>query len=152
MPKVLESLRSWNVNVTRAAKRKSPIRVLLVDDSSLMHQWLQAVLSSQRRFKIVGVARSEVEAYRAIETCRPDIMVLDVQLGGGRGIDICRVIRQSHPNIPVLFLATSDDKTLIHAAIRAGAQGYLLKNASNEAIAAGMEVVSIGQAIAHQRY
>jgi len=83
----------------------------------------------------------------AVRTSRPTVVVSEVQVGRASGIDLCRTIRESYPQISVLFFTHRDEKHLLRSAILAGAQGYLLKKASVEAVVRGIEIVSDGLAI-----
>lgn len=130
---------------------RQPVRVLLIDDSIFTLYGLKAFLSEKSSILVVGTARTEAEAFAAIEACRPDVVVLDVRVGEASGIDMCRVIGESYPEIAVLFFAVCGDRDILHSAILAGAQGYILKNASGESITKSIELVSIGQAIIDQR-
>jgi two-component system response regulator DevR len=121
-------------------------RVLLVDASPFVLQGMQEILAKSRRLRIVGTARSTDEALAAVRTCRPTVVVSEVQVGQASGIDLCRTLRESHPTIAVLFFTSRDDTHLLRSAILAGAQGYLLKMASAEAIVRGIEIVSGGMA------
>lgn len=130
---------------------RRPVRVLLIDASIFALYGLKTCLSRRSGIVVVGTARTEAAAFAAIEECRPDVVVLDVRIGSANGIDLCRVIRRSYPNIAVLFFAVCEDTNMLHSAILAGAQGYLLKNASSESLAKSIELVSAGQAIIDQR-
>jgi two-component system response regulator DevR len=79
------------------------------------------------------------------------VVVLEVRVGQASGIDLCRAIRESHPDIGVLFFTAHDDKNLLHSAILAGAQGYLLKTAAADAVAKSIEIVATGEAIMDQQ-
>lgn len=138
-------------NMKNSSRMQRPVRVLLVDDSTITLQGLKSVLSKMDKLKVVGTASSEAEAMAALEACQPDVVVLDVYVAGASGIGMCKTIRQLHPDIAVLFFTDCDSKDLLHDAIVAGAQGYLLKNASSEAVATSIEIVSAGQAIMDQQ-
>ena len=127
-----------------------PVRVLLVDDSIVSLQGLKAVLSRSKRLTIVGTASSETEAMAAIEQYEPDVVVLDIQVRGASGINMCRVIHENYPKIAVFMFTAHDNKEALREAILAGAQGYLLKTASGEAIVKSLEIVSSGQAVMDQ--
>ncbi|MBH0204193.1 MAG: response regulator transcription factor [Nitrospira sp.] len=131
--------------------RREPVRVLLIDNSIFTLQGLKTFLLKSSCIVVVGTARTEAEAFASIGMCRPDVVVLDVRVGRANGIDMCRAIRESHPNIGVLFFTQHDDKNLLHAAILAGAQGYLLKTAAADAVVKSIEIVATGQAITDQR-
>lgn len=122
-------------------------RVLLVDDSILVLERLKETLSRCSRIVVVGTAHTQGEATALLRTCRPDVVVLDTHVGCESGIEICRMIRKTDPHIAVLFFTTHDDKLLLRSAILAGAQGYLLKRASGDAVAKAIEIVAAGQAI-----
>jgi two-component system, NarL family, response regulator DevR len=132
---------------------QKPIRVVLIDDSILVLHGIKAFLSTSSRINIhiVGMATTGAEALAAIQTCRPDVVVMEVRVGQASGIDLCRAIRESHPNVGVLFFTAHDDKDLLRAAILAGAQGYLLKTAAAEAVAKSIEIVATGEAIMDQQ-
>lgn len=119
-------------------------RVLLVDASPFVLQGIQTMLAKNRHVRVVGTAQSAEDALAAVRTCRPTVVVSEVQVGQASGIDLCRTLRKSHPTIAVLFFTSRDDKHLLRSAILAGAQGYLLKMASAEAIVRGIEIVSGG--------
>lgn len=127
-----------------------PVRVLLVDDSVVSLQGLKTVLAKSTRLTIVGTASSEAEAMAAIHQYEPDVVVLDVHVRGASGITMCRVIHEHYPKIGIFMFTAHDNKELLHDAILAGAQGYLLKSASGEAIITSLETVSLGQAIVDQ--
>lgn len=119
-------------------------RVLLVDASPFVLQGIQTMLAKNRHVRVVGTAQSAEDALAAVRTCRPTVVVSEVQVGQASGIDLCRALRKSHPTIAVLFFTSRDDKHLLRSAILAGAQGYLLKMSSAEAIVRGIEIVSGG--------
>jgi two-component system response regulator DevR len=126
-------------------------RVVLIDDSSFVLEGLQVALSKSSRILVAGTARTEQEAVALVRTCQPNVVVLDVRVGPASGITLCGVIRESYPNTAVLFFTSDDDRHTLRSAILAGAQGYVLKGASEEAIVKGIEIVAAGQAIMDQR-
>ena len=147
----MEPLQSKTYRTDPAMGLLRPVRVLLIDDSIFTLQGLKAFLSETSNIVVVGTARTEAEAFSAIQTCRPDVIVLDVRVGSANGITMCKIIRGTYPNIAVLFFAIDEDKDILHSAILAGAQGYLLKNASGESVAKSIEIVFAGQAIMDQQ-
>ncbi len=126
-------------------------RVVLIDDSHIVLEGLQVALSKSSRIHVAGTARTESEAVVLLKICQPDVVVLDIQVGGASGINLCRIIRESYPKTTVLFFTADDDKHSLRSAILAGAQGYLLKGASQEAIVKSIEIVAAGQTIMDQR-
>lgn len=121
--------------------------MVLIDDSSIVLDGLQVALLKSSRILVAGTARTEDEAIALVKTCQPDVVVLDVRVGQASGINLCEVIRQSCPKTAVLFFTANDDKYTLRSAILAGAKGYLLKGASQEAIVKSIEIVAAGQAI-----
>lgn len=130
---------------------RQQVRVLLVDQSDLVLQQLKKSLSKSHHAVVVGTARTLCEAGILLRTCRPDVVVVDIQVGDSSGIGLCRTIRKSYPQIAVLFFSANDDKRLLRSAILAGAQGYLLKRGSGEAVAKAIEIVAAGRAVVDQQ-
>lgn len=133
--------------MTKSTGMREQARVLLVDESPFVLQGLQVILAKSRHICVVGTARSIANALVKVQTRRPTVVVSDVEVGQASGIELCRVIRESHPKIRVLFFTSNDNRQLLRSAILAGAQGYLLKKASGEAIVRGIEIVSDGMAV-----
>jgi two-component system response regulator DevR len=147
----MELSQNRNRSVERSTSIQKQVRVLLVDDSIFALHGLRMFLSQSSNIVVVGTARTDAEAFAAIWISQPDVVVLDVQIGRISGIDLCRRIRESDPRIAVLFFSAFDDGRFLHSAILAGAQGYLLKSASPQAVVRSIEIVSSGQAIIDQR-
>lgn len=103
------------------------VRVFLVDDHEVVRQGLRMLLSSHDRIDVVGEAGSAGSALLALDRDPPDVVVLDVRLGDGSGIDVCREIRARHPHVRALMLTSYSDEQALFDAIMAGASGYLLK-------------------------
>ncbi len=130
-----------------SVETRDQARVLLVDASPFVLHGIQEILSKSPHVRVVATAQSTADALSALETCRPTVVVSEVQVGRASGIDLCRTIRESYPKTSVLFFTNRDDQHLLRSAILAGAQGYLLKKASAEAVVRGIEIVSAGMAI-----
>lgn len=126
-------------------------RVGLINDSRYVLEGLQDALSKSQRVLVVGTARTEDEAVALLRACQPDVVVLDVRVGRVSGIKLCGVIRELSPQTAVFFFTADDDKHTLRSAVLAGAHGYLLKGASDEALVKSIEVVAAGQAIMDQR-
>jgi DNA-binding NarL/FixJ family response regulator len=119
------------------------IRVLIVDDHALYRRGLQTVLATEEGIEVVGEAADGVEAVDQAEETLPDVIVMDVGMPKRGGIDACRVIKQRVPSARILMLTGSDDDADLFGAVRAGADGYLLKDLTDE-IAAGIRGVFHG--------
>lgn len=131
--------------MTPSTETRDHARVLLVDASPFVLQGIQEILAKSPQVRVVGTARTTDDALVAVRVSRPTVVVSEVQLGRASGIDLCRTIRESYPQISVLFFTNRDEQHLLRSAILAGAQGYLLKKASAEV--RGIEIVSEGMAI-----
>jgi two-component system, NarL family, response regulator DevR len=143
----------WNL-LTRGAHnlgKSTPIRVLIVDGVSIALHGVRAVLAKHRRVVVVATAGTEQEAFIALQTCRPEVVVLDVQVGSVSGIGIAKTIRESYPHIKTVFFSTHDDLHFLHAAILAGAHGYLLKAAPGDVLAKSIKAAHAGQAMIAER-
>lgn len=123
------------------------IRVLIVDDHALYRRGLQTVLGTEDDIDIVGEAADGVEAVDQAEEKLPDVIVMDVGMPKRGGIDACRVIKQRVPSARILMLTSSDDESNLFEAVRAGANGYLLKDVPPEEVAAGIRAVFHGQSL-----
>ena len=110
-----------------ALKMEGPVRVFLLDDHEIVRRGVADVLNAEPDLEVVGEHGSAAGALEAVEACEPHVAVLDVRLGDGSGIEVCRDIRAAHPDIGCLMLTSfSDDEALLDAAM-AGAAGYVLK-------------------------
>ena len=108
-------------------KMTGPVRVFLLDDHEIVRRGVADVLNSEPDIEIVGEHGSAEGALAALEQCSPNVAVLDVRLGDGSGIEVCRDIRAAHPEVACLMLTSfGDDEALLDAAM-AGAAGYVLK-------------------------
>ena len=106
---------------------EQPIRVMLVDDHEVVRQGLRALLESAGGIVIAGEAGGVREAVEVAETVRPDVVVMDVRLADGSGIEATREIRAARPGIKVVMLTSFADDEALFASIMAGAAGYVLK-------------------------
>jgi two-component system response regulator DevR len=126
-----------------------PVRLALVDDSELVRLGLRTLLGLHRdRIEIVAEAAGVAEALALVPPARPDVVLLDMRLPDGNGVQACRQLLALAPGARILFLTSSVDDDLVADSIRAGASGYLLKEINGaELIRAILEVAAGGQAI-----
>jgi two-component system, NarL family, response regulator DevR len=104
-----------------------PLAVFLLDDHEVVRTGLRALLEASDDIRVVGEAGTVAEALARIPPTRPDVAILDVRLPDGSGVEVCREVRSSDPNIACVMLTSyADDEALI-ASIMAGAAGYVLK-------------------------
>jgi two-component system nitrate/nitrite response regulator NarL len=111
-------------------RSQSKIRILLVDDHPIVLWGLRSSLSSHPQFKIVGEASDGTEAIRKAREKNPDVVLMDITLPGLSGIEATRVLQKEVPSAKILALTMHDDKEYVLEIIRAGAKGYVLKDAS----------------------
>ena len=103
------------------------VPVFLLDDHEIVRRGLRELLEAEGDIEIVGEAATAAQALARIPASRPRVAVLDARLPDGSGIDVCREIRSSHPEISCIILTSFDDDEAVLAALMAGASGYLLK-------------------------
>lgn len=108
------------------------IRVLLVDDHAVVRLGLRSLLVNQPGFRVVGEAGTAAEAVSMARQARPDVILMDVRLPDGSGIEACRKIKAESPECRVVMLTSYSDEEAIVGAVMAGANGYLLKQADSE--------------------
>ncbi|MCS6773961.1 MAG: response regulator transcription factor [Anaerolineae bacterium] len=121
------------------------VRLILVDDHEVVRIGLRALLARRPEFEIVDEASTGQEAVRKALMHRPDVVVMDVRLGGMSGIEACREITQAAPSVKVIMLTSySDDETLFEA-IAAGASGYVLKQIGSDDLIRAIESVARGE-------
>lgn len=107
----------------------NPISILLVDDHQIVRQGIRAILEPDGRFQVIGEAATGAEAIQLVKLLHPQIMILDLKMPDLSGIELCRQALQLAPNTIVLILTAYFEKDLIFSALRAGARGYLIKDA-----------------------
>jgi DNA-binding NarL/FixJ family response regulator len=120
------------------------IRILLVDDQAIIRQALQALLEREQDFEIVGTADNGQTAIEQTEALKPDLLLCDIEMPGMSGIAATRVICRRLPKTKVIVLSSYADEAHLAAAIRAGAQGYLLKNTLAEDLVSTIRSVHRG--------
>jgi DNA-binding NarL/FixJ family response regulator len=111
-----------------SAKRSKPVRVLLVDDHELFRQGMANLLNQQPDIQIVGEAGDGLEAHYRAVALKPDLILLDINMPGVDGLEALQLIRADLPETTVVMLTVHDEDEKLFKAIRAGAQGYILKN------------------------
>lgn len=119
------------------------MRVLLIDDHALVRKGMEELLRS-RGVDVLASAGSGEEGIRAAQELKPDLILLDIKMPGMTGIDTLNRLREMGINIPVLMLTMSRDDADLHAALRGGAQGYLLKDMEPEDLVPALEVAMSG--------
>jgi DNA-binding NarL/FixJ family response regulator len=121
------------------------MRILLADDHPLFRDGITSLLEVWGH-EVVGVAADGRAAVIGADALRPDVILMDVAMPGGGGLEATRVIAGAHPEIPIVMLTASEGEDDLFAAIKAGARGYLLKNLEARELRAMLEAVGRGEA------
>lgn len=129
------------------AGRPSSLRLLVVDDHEVVRQGLVALLDRREGFEVVAQAATVAESIEQARAHRPDIVVMDVRLPDGSGIEACREIRAELPATRVVMLTSYPDEEAVLSAIIAGASGYLLKQIRARDLVAALETVGRGESL-----
>jgi two-component system, NarL family, response regulator DevR len=122
-----------------------PVRVMVVDDYQLVRDGLRSVIERQPDLVMVGEAGTPEEAVRVAATCLPDIVVMDVRLGTGSGIQATRAIRSQRPRTRVLILTSFADDNALYASVMAGASGFVLKQIRLDSLLEAIRSVAAGE-------
>jgi DNA-binding NarL/FixJ family response regulator len=128
-------------------KESDSIKVLLVDDHEVVLEGLIRILEKQGGIKIVAVARSAEEALEKITRFPPDVAIVDIQLPGMNGIELIRRIKERHPEIEAITLTVFDDEQFAKQAIKAGAIGYVIKDAAKEELVKAVRAAARGESL-----
>jgi DNA-binding NarL/FixJ family response regulator len=123
------------------------LRILVVDDHEIVRQGLVALLERRAAFSVIAEAGTAAEAIEAARTHRPDLIIMDVRLPDGSGIEAAREIRAENPAIRVVILTSYPDEEAVFAAIVAGASGYLLKQIRGRDLIGALEAVGRGESL-----
>jgi two-component system, NarL family, response regulator DevR len=121
------------------------IQVLIVDDHAIFRRGLRSLLAEEPDIEVVGELDNGVEALAAVGRLGPEVVTLDIRLGGLDGIQVTRQLLQQHPQLRVIILTTYEDDEYLLGALQAGAHAYLLKNSSYDTLADTIRAVQRGQ-------
>jgi DNA-binding NarL/FixJ family response regulator len=122
-------------------------RVLLCDDHEVVREGLRTLLSRRQDIAVVGEASTMQEAIDAAAKARPDVVIMDVRLPDGSGVEACRAIREARPETNVIMLTSYADDEALFASIVAGASGYLLKQTRGQAVIDAIQAVAQGRSL-----
>jgi DNA-binding NarL/FixJ family response regulator len=128
---------------SRAASAR-PIRVLIADDHEVVRIGLAALLDGQPGLSVVAQAGTGADAVRLARQHRPDVVVMDIRMPNGSGIDACRTITEELEGTPVIMLTSHADSDALFAAIDAGASGYVLKRVGSGELIDAVRTVAAG--------
>lgn len=122
------------------------LKVLLVDDHEVVRKGLRYVLDDLEDFTFVGEASNSKVAIVMTKELQPDVVILDIRMPGGSGLDACRAIHEIDQNISIIILTSYADDETIAEAIQAGAVGYILKDGSTDELVRALTAIKNGEA------
>jgi DNA-binding NarL/FixJ family response regulator len=122
-------------------------RIMLVDDHEVVRLGLKALIDRRPDMEVVAEAANATEAVAKSQAHKPDVIIMDIRLGGSSGIDACAAISQQLPDSKIIMLTSYAEDEMLFAAIRAGASGYVLKQAGGQEVVRAIETVSQGHSL-----
>ena len=126
---------------------KNKLKILIVDDHDIVRRGLAMLISRQEDLSVVAEAGTVAEAVEKARESVPDVVVMDIRLPDGTGIEACREIRDENNDIKVLMLTSYSDEEAVMGSIMAGASGYLLKEIRSQEIVDAIRTVGAGQSL-----
>ncbi|KOV27281.1 LuxR family transcriptional regulator [Streptomyces sp. XY431] len=132
---------------TTGAAAPAPVRVFLLDDHEVVRRGVHDLLDGEPDLEVVGEAATAEQALVRVPALRPDVAVLDVRLGDGDGVAVCRELRSRMPDLACLMLTSFDDEEALLDAVMAGAAGYVLKQISGTDLVTAVRTVASGRSM-----
>ncbi len=126
-----------------------PIRVLLVDDHTILREGVRALLADEPQIVVVGEAGDGRAALDKVEAVHPDVVLMDMVMPTMNGLDATRELKARHPGIKVLILSMYDDEEYVQQVIQAGASGYVLKGVAGSELVQAIREVAAGASFLH---
>ncbi|MDP2242798.1 response regulator transcription factor [Pseudomonas sp.] len=130
--------------MSNISEDRQPIRVALVDDHELVRDGLRALLTAMPQLAVVGEASSGAEALTLVEQVRPDLLLVDIGMKDMTGLQLTEILCRQYPGIHILILSMYDHAEYVTSSIRAGARGYVLKDAASREIVAAIDAIAAG--------
>jgi DNA-binding NarL/FixJ family response regulator len=127
------------------------IRVFLLDDHELVREGIRSLLESDEDIEVVGEAGTATDAMTRVPLAKPDVAILDVRLEDGSGIEVCRELRSSMPDLVCLMLTSFDDDEALYSSVMAGAAGYVLKQIKARDLIDDVKKVATGASLMDPR-
>ncbi|GAA2780151.1 response regulator transcription factor [Kitasatospora sp. CM 4170] len=134
-------------SMTGGVETPAPVRVFLLDDHEVVRRGVHDLLDGEPDLEVVGEAATAEQALVRVPALRPDVAVLDVRLGDGDGVAVCRELRSRMPDLACLMLTSFDDEEALLDAVMAGAAGYVLKQISGTDLVAAVRTVASGRSM-----
>ena len=123
------------------------IRVLICDDHEVVREGLRGLIGRQPGMTVVGEAGTVAGSIETAAQAKPDVVIMDVRLPDGSGVEACRAIREARPEVKVVMLTSYADDEALFASILAGASGYLLKQTRGQAVVDAIMAVASGRSL-----
>ncbi len=130
--------KSQNQNLTKK-------RILVVDDHPIVRQGLALLINREPDLVVCGEAEEAMGALHVLASARPDVLIVDISLNGPDGLDLLKSIRTTHPTLPVLILSMHDESIYAERALRAGANGYIMKQEATEKVLVAVRRILSGE-------
>lgn len=129
----------------------SPIGIIIADDHEIVRRGLGMLIEGEPDLRLLGVAASGSEALTVVAATQPQVILLDIQMPDMDGITAAARLRAAHPKLAILMLTSYSDDARIYAALRAGANGYLLKEISGDALLQSIRAAARGEPQLHPK-
>jgi DNA-binding NarL/FixJ family response regulator len=126
----------------RAVTKK---RILVVDDHPIVRQGLTLLINREPDLVVCGEAEEATGAMHVLASARPDVLIVDISLNGPDGLDLLKNIRTTHPTLPVLILSMHEESIYAERALRAGANGYIMKQEATEKVLVAVRRILSGE-------
>lgn len=120
------------------------ITVFLVDDHMVLREGLKTLIATQSDITVIGEAGNGEAAMPQIAECRPDVVIMDISMPGGNGIQATERLKQTYPDVKVLVLSVHDDTSYLRQMLTIGASGYILKHTAADALIQAIRTVAAG--------
>ncbi|MFZ0956002.1 MAG: response regulator transcription factor [Candidatus Sulfotelmatobacter sp.] len=134
------------MNLTaRSENHPAKKRILVVDDHPIVRQGLALLINREPDLVVCGEAEEAMGAMHVLASSRPDVLIVDISLSGPDGIDLLKNIRTTHPTLPVLILSMHDESVYAERALRAGANGYIMKQEATENVLVAVRRILSGE-------
>jgi two-component system, NarL family, response regulator NreC len=121
------------------------IRIVLADDHKVVRIGLQALLSSEADLDVIGQTGDGLEAIRLADELLPDVMIVDLMMGGVSGLEVTRQVHKKYPQIGIVILSMHNNESYVLEALRSGAKAYVLKDSAPEELIKGIKEVRAGR-------
>jgi DNA-binding NarL/FixJ family response regulator len=120
-------------------------RILVVDDHPIVRQGLALLINREADLLVCGEAEDAMGAMHVLASAKPDVLIVDLSLTGPDGLDLLKNIRTTHPTLPVLILSMHDELIYAERALRAGANGYIMKQVATEKVLVAVRRILAGE-------